>query len=41
MFAVSKDNPLPIFLVLLISSKIIESEIIVLGVGLIDLGAIH
>jgi hypothetical protein len=41
MFVVSKDNPLPIFLVLLIRSKIIESEIIILGFGLKDLGAIH
>jgi hypothetical protein len=41
MSVVSKDNPLPIFLVLLIRSKIIENEVIVLGLGLIILGAIH
>jgi hypothetical protein len=41
MFIVSKDNPLPIFLVLLIRSKIIESDVRVMGFGLIVLGGIH
>jgi hypothetical protein len=41
MSIVSIDNPLPIFLVLLIHSKIIENEVIVLGFGLIILEAIH
>jgi hypothetical protein len=31
MFVVTKYNPLPIFLVLLIRSKIFENEVIVLG----------
>jgi hypothetical protein len=41
MSVVSIDNPLPIFLVLLLHSKIIENEVIVLGFGLIILEAIH
>lgn len=40
MLVASKDNPFPIFLVLLIRSMKIE-KVIVLGFGLTGFGAIH